>query len=375
MTLPYPPASQARLLDLAHIDRTLRTRLPFSSRLEHCLPLPGDASNRRYFRLVLARSSVPSVILMQLADPEGFKASEETVSQPVDIDELPFVNVHRYLQRLALPVPELYYYDHSAGLLYLEDLGDQTLEKASTTGTGEQVKAWYGQAVASLVHLQCRSLEHARTRATNLCMAFQRGFDVALLMWEFEHFLEFGIEARRGTPMPPGDRQRAREAFHDIATYLAEQPRVLTHRDYHSRNLMVQADRLAIIDFQDALLGPITYDLASLLRDSYVTLDDGFLDQMIDYYLTGMRAALPRSVYTELGLDDASMFRRLLDFTSIQRNLKAAGRFVYIDRVKGNAKFLVDIPRTLTYVLHNLKRYPELSVLRAALTPYVPEWQ
>jgi hypothetical protein len=113
-------------------------------------------------------------------------------------------------------------------------------------------------------------------------------------------------------------------------------------------------------------MGPGTYDLASLLRDAYIQLDESLVDRLVDYYLDQL--AERRSVWT-----NRTAFRRLFDLTSIQRNLKAAGRFVYIDRVKGNSKFLADIPRVLGYVKHNLQKYSELDTLRKHLAPYVPE--
>jgi aminoglycoside/choline kinase family phosphotransferase len=157
-------------------------------------------------------------------------------------------------------------------------------------------------------------------------------------------------------------------AFRTIAELIAAQPRVFTHRDYHSRNLMVDGARLGVLDFQDALMGPAAYDLASLLRDAYLALDESLIDELIAAYLDRMHEA-------GAGLGDRGSFRRLFDLTSIQRNLKAAGRFVYIDRVKKNPKFLDDIPRVLGYVRRNLAKYPELATLRTHLIPYVPELQ
>lgn len=159
--------------------------------------------------------------------------------------------------------------------------------------------------------------------------------------------------------------------FRKIAAWLASQPRVFTHRDYHSRNLMVrttahQGSRLGVLDFQDALMGPATYDLASLLRDAYVALDENFVDELIARYRSAVAGRLDMPV-------EPATFRRLFDFTSLQRNLKAAGRFVYIDRIKHSAKFLADIPRVLGYVRRNLAKYPELAKLRTHLAKYVPE--
>ena len=177
-----------------------------------------------------------------------------------------------------------------------------------------------------------------------------------------------GIAARQGTPMDTGDGAEIRDEFRKISELLAGQPRVLVHRDYHSRNLMVAGERLGMIDFQDALMGPATYDLASLLRDAYIALDEALIDRLIDYYLDQLQEG--RQLWT-----NREAFRRLFDLTSIQRNLKAAGRFVYIDRVKGNPKFLADIPRTLGYVRRNLQKYPEVFSLRKLMSHYVPELQ
>ena len=123
-----------------------------------------------------------------------------------------------------------------------------------------------------------------------------------------------------------------------------------------------------MLEFQDALLGPTTYDLASLLRDAYVELDESFINDLFDYYLDKIAEHRPVT-------PNRAALRRLFDLTSIQRNLKAAGRFIYIDRVKENPKFLDDVPRTLGYVRRNLSKYPELATLRKHLAPYVPELQ
>ncbi len=348
--------------DRSLVVATVETRLPFRAALEAMTPLPGDASNRRYFRLRL--SAGRSVILMQLAEPEAFKQSEEAVSGAVAVTELPFLNVHRHLAGAGVTVPALYYYDPTAGLLYLEDFGDLLLVQACADGRGPETARHYQRAIEMLVKIHTAATSPADDR----CLAFHRSFDVPLLMWEFDHFLEYGVVARHGRPMCADDFQPVRAVFQAIADLMATQPRVFTHRDYHSRNLLVDGKRLGVIDFQDALMGPASYDLASLLRDAYIALDDSLLDELIAGYLDRMEEA-------GAGLGDRAVFRRLFDLTSIQRNLKAAGRFVYIDRVKKNPKFLADLPRVLGYVRRNLAKYPELAPLRKHLTPYVPELQ
>lgn len=355
--VPAPP-------DQARVAETIRSKIPFHAELNAITPLTGDASNRRYFRLVLNGGS-RSLILMQLASPEAFKQSEEAVTgAKSESTELPFINILHHLTKADVPVPILYDYDHAAGLLYLEDFGDLTLAEAGRHARPQDVATLYRHAINILVRIQT-----AATYPSNpACLAFTRAFDVPLLMWEFDHFLEYGIVARQGKPMCADDWQPIQAEFKKLAELLAGQPRVFTHRDYHSRNLMVDGNRLGVIDFQDALMGPAVYDLASLLRDAYIALDESLIDELIEYYLD--RMAGQKTIAA-----DRAGFRRLFDFMSIQRNLKAAGRFVYIDRVKRNPKFLADIPRVLGYVKRNLVKYPELAALRQHLTPYVPELQ
>jgi len=194
-------------------------------------------------------------------------------------------------------------------------------------------------------------------------IAFGRAFDVPLLMWEFDHFLEYGIEQAGGNLITKQDREQVRNAFLSIAETLAKEPRCLTHRDYHSRNLMIHQARVWVLDFQDALMGPAVYDLASLLRDSYVKLDEDLIDELLDYYQQ-QRESLDGTK------PDRSSFRRLFDLMSIQRNLKAAGRFVYIDVVKKNDRFLQYVPQTLGYVKRNLEKYQELEPLKLLLGRY-----
>ncbi len=359
---PAKPASAAAPPDRARLVRTVETGLPFRATLTDVQPLPGDASNRRYFRLILSNGR--SVILMQLAEPEAFKQSEEAVSGAVAVTELPFLNIQRHLAKAGVTVPALYRYDQEAGLLYLEDFGDRLLVEACDEGRSAETARHYRLAVETLARMHAR----ATAPADPACLAFQRAFDVPLLLWEFDHFLEYGVVARQGKPMCAEDFQPVRAVFQRIAELIAGQPRVFTHRDYHARNLIVDGDRLGVIDFQDALMGPAAYDLASLLRDAYIALDESLVDELVAAYLDGMARA---------GMDqgDRAAFRRVFDLTSVQRNLKAAGRFVYIDRVKKNPKFLADIPRVLGYVKRNLAKYPDLAPLRKHLTPYVPELQ
>jgi N-acetylmuramate 1-kinase len=151
-----------------------------------------------------------------------------------------------------------------------------------------------------------------------------------------------------------------------IVEELAAEPRVLCHRDYHSRNLMLHDGSLYIIDFQDARMGPDTYDLVSLLRDSYVDITDRDLDELIAYFL-----ALKTSD-GDVGAGEDE-FRRRFDLMALQRNLKALGTFGYQTLTRRNTVYIQYIPRTLRYVRTNLDKYPRFDRLRELLATHVEE--
>ena len=361
------------MVDSEHLRKILNGALGFSAEKIEITRLAGDASNRTYHRMTWNEPrSVRSLILMVMSAPEGFKASEEAVSgAPSPIAELPFINIQRHLRACKVAVPEILFYDPARGWLLLEDLGDTTLadkiqEKANGNEAG--LRNYYHKAIDTLLTIQME----ATAAPSDGCLAHHRAFDQALFLWEFDHFIEYGIEARNGTPIPPKQREAIRAHFSDISLRLASLPQVFTHRDYHSRNLMIQSEpagaAIRVIDFQDALMGPPHYDLASLLRDSYIDLPEQVIDDLIGYYLTRREARSGERVQAE-------MFREYFDLVSIQRNLKAAGRFVYIDQVKKNPRFLPYVPPTLRKVKRNLEKYRRLAPLQSLLAEYVEELQ
>ena len=158
------------------------------------------------------------------------------------------------------------------------------------------------------------------------------------------------------------DRATVSEAFHELSREIASWPRVLCHRDYHSRNLMPHAERLYWIDFQDARMGPSTYDLASLLRDAYVDVSEEMQDDLKERFRQTATPDEPREV-----------FRRRFDLMCVQRNLKALGTFGYMATVRSNPVYLQYIPRNLAHARHNFSRYPELERLWRTLLRHVPE--
>lgn len=316
--------------------------------------LKGDASNRSYYRV----GTPPESWVLMVMPPDAAKKSEEA-SKGDAPTELPFVNVHRYLTKLGVRVPRILRYDEPAGLMVLEDLTDETFEKA--LGRGDRSR-WYTRAVELLAHLRAR----AERAPDPSCLAFTRAFDVELYEWELHHFREWGLEAWSGK-QPTADERHALDAiFKRIATTLAAAPRGFTHRDYQSRNLMVKDDELIVIDFQDALQGPRQYDLVALLRDSYVELERPFVDAMLDAYIVAFEKETKERI-------DARPFKQLFELLTVQRKLKDAGRFEYINRVKGNPGFLVSIPASLRYVKAALEVQPELGELRRIVAKYVPE--
>ena len=193
-------------------------------------------------------------------------------------------------------------------------------------------------------------------------MPYGIAFDVEKFTWELDFFLKHFVEVYRGAKLTEADRQAIRDEFTPIITELAGERRVLCHRDYHSRNLMLHEGRLYMIDFQDARMGPDTYDLVSLLRDSYVDLAPVAVEELIAYFL-----ALKGNP------SDETAFRERFDLMALQRNLKALGTFGYQTGARHNPVYIQYIPRTIKYVRQNLTKYPRFSRLRELLAPHVEE--
>lgn len=321
--------------------------------------LHGDASARRYVR-VQGGPLKKSLVAMVLATEQA-RFSEEVMKGPAP-QELPFINLQRYLAGIGVRVPGILHVDENHGVVLLEDLGNITLEQEVTQHDEDTVGAWYGQAIDVLVGLQAATARNPNPS----CLAYTRAFDFDLMRWELDHFREYVVEIDRKVQFSQSERSEVDAAFDTIARELSGLPRVFVHRDFQSRNLMVVPEGLALIDFQDALLGPVVYDLVALLRDSYVFLQSHRVDELIDRYLSScLRVELPSA--------EKADFRRYFDLQTVQRKLKDAGRFVFIDRVKHNPSFLSYIPASLAYVREALIRLPEFSRLQDILGNAVPE--
>ncbi len=333
--------------------------LPQGHPLNRLEKLFGEASYREYFRAF--SDSGASFIVMKI--PEGKQSvSEEITNYQGKTAELPFLNIARYLRRHQLPCPEVLSTDLPSGLLLLEDLGDLSLEKALQQSNSEMFLFFYRQAIELLVRLQKTGEQYPDPD----CMAYGRSFDKNLLLWEFEHFLEYGIEDRFQKKIPPEERRELLDLGQQLVASLLDIPTALTHRDFQSRNLLLHGYRLYLIDFQDALLGPSTYDLVALLRDSYIALAPSTVSQLVEDYL---------QVRENAGLPHYPREKFFKDFhrTTLQRKLKDAGRFQFIATVKKNPKFLPHVANTLSHVKQAFAALPEQEPLRKMLAKYVPE--
>lgn len=316
-----------------------------------CQPLAGDASDRSYFRVSLKEQASfkgpRSLIVMQLKEP---------VPEP----ETDFTRILNFLRGLDLPAPELFYYDVPMGLLFLEDCGVRTLEDQLNESPQSKAQL-YRQAVELLVHMQTRA-----TRAVDAgCPAYHLRFDVEKLMWEFDFMLDHYVGELCGSPLESSVRKEVREAFMPLCEPLAAEELCFTHRDYHSRNLMVDGTRLVLIDFQDARMGPCQYDLVSLLKDSYAHVDSALLEELVDYYIRLKEEAEGRKV-------DREEFARIFDAMSVQRNLKAVGTFAFQSVKKNTDRYTGYITPTLAYVRQTLDRRFGGSVLRETLLKHIP---
>ena len=324
----------------ARIDECLqRSRL--SGPQVRVVPLTGDASTRQYFRIL--RPENPSVVLAVYDTPFVF-------------DILPFVNVCRLFTQIPLPIPAIAGHADDLGILILEDLGDVTLQAHLGMTLPIEHDGLYKQAVELVFRMQGKGAELESDEYLPYGIAFDRD----KLTWELGFFVRHFLEAYRGMAISPAARAALDEEWLTLTDELAGEPRVLCHRDYHSRNLMLHDRRLYIIDFQDARMGPDTYDLASLLRDSYVDVSEERVDELIRGYLKlgGGRQAT-REAFSE--------YRRRFDLMSVQRNLKALGTFGHQTTSRNNPVYIQYIPRTLSYVRTNLERYPRFARLRELL--------
>lgn len=293
-------------------------------------PASSDASFRRYFRVHHAGGC--HVVMDAPPDKENIA---------------PFISNAALLQTAQIHVPGIFQQDLIQGFLLLEDLGRHCYLDCLND---DNVDGLYQNALDTLFNLQSRVDVHA----CGLSL-----YDQALLGRELGIFYEWFLEKRLGIVLPTAVRQMLDECLIDSAL---QQPRVCVHRDYHSRNLMVLDADLApgVIDFQDAVIGPITYDLVSLLRDCYIRWPElRVKDWLAQYHQRLLRAGMVDV--------DFAQFKRWFDLMGLQRHLKAIGIFSRLHLRDDKPGYLADIPRTMEYVTDVCGNYPELDGFNAFL--------
>ncbi|CAN5496590.1 aminoglycoside phosphotransferase family protein [soil metagenome] len=316
--------------------------------------MPGGASTRRYFRVSLAHGSAIGMFV-----PEGGKPEE--IGKDHAPPRWPFLEVRDLLAEHGVDVPKILAENTEAGWLLLEDLGDDTLANYLLRDPGAKPRL-YARAVSDLAAAQI-----ALKKLPEGSVVGTRSFDHDLLKLEIDHFREWGLEAR-GHKLNDADRESFDRIAEALAKRIASWPRGFVHRDYQSRNLMVRdQETLCWIDFQDALLGPRIYDMVALLNDSYQEFDRAFVEERLAEYAekTGLKGKAREALGREF------------DYMTVQRKLKDAGRFVFIDRTKKNSTFLRFVTPTVKKVSLSLERLakddPDMAELLALLRRVLPD--
>jgi hypothetical protein len=323
--------------------RQFLTQSALAAASDDFVPLTGDASNRRYVRVF----------------PKAINSFVLAVSeQRFEYEKLPFVIVSKLLNQLSVPVPEILEHVEALGILALEDLGDVTLQAHVGTGPATDHEALYAEAIDHIVTLQ----QHRPSKKTSTLLPFTMTFDAKKFLWELNYFLKYFVGAYRGIQLPPSHHEMVNLEFIKLSEELGEEPRLLCHRDFHSRNLMLHQNQLYVIDFQDARMGPATYDLSSLLRDSYVDISEDTVNKLIGRYIEKMQIK-----------EGLSEFRCKFDTMALQRNLKALGTFGYQTTARRNPVYIQYIPRTIRYIRDTLLHYPKFSRLHDLLSTYISD--
>ena len=306
--------------------------LPSSLRLAS-----ADASFRRYFRIDSALNGACGSRIIMDAPPDKENCR-------------PFVHVAGLMAQAGLNVPQILAWDEPQGFMLLTDLGAHTLMQAIVREQAAAHLPLYRQAVDALVRWQLASQPEVLPP-----------YDAALLRRELELFAEWYLARHRGVAVQGKLRETLDAMFALIVERNLAWPSVYVHRDFMPRNLMVPADtaepRLGVLDFQDAVYGPITYDIASLMRDAFLSWEEDFvLDITIRYWQQARAAGLPVG-------DDFGEFYRGVEWMGLQRHLKVAGIFARLTLRDGKPQYLADTPRFIAYIRATCARYVELKPL------------
>jgi N-acetylmuramate 1-kinase len=302
-------------------------------------PASADASFRRYFRATFADGQTRIVM----------------DAPPQHEDCRPFLHVARLFEDAGTHVPHVYAQDLEQGFLLLSDLGSTTYLQALNEGDAGTATELYGAATDALIRVQLAS------RANEL-----PPYDEALLLREMRLFPEWYIGRHLNVALSQAQSEKLEAVFTRITANNLSQPRVYVHRDYHSRNLMLSRPNPGIIDFQDAVYGPITYDLASLFKDAYIRWEEAqVIDWLVRYWEKARKAALP--VHQDFG-----DFYRDYEWMGVQRHIKVLGIFARLYHRDGKQGYLNDMPLVMGYLRTACARYVDLKPLLNLLDTLEP---
>jgi aminoglycoside/choline kinase family phosphotransferase len=317
---------------LVELERWLGAQFP--SQPFTLAPASADASFRRYLRL-------------SLGDGRSFIAMD---APPDKEDCRPFLHVAGLFAAAGAHVPAIHAQDAAAGFLLLEDLGEATY--LDCLERNQDPQPLYAAAIDTLIRIQLASRPDVLP-----------DYGRALLERELNLFPDWYLARELRRELAPDEQQVLRAAFEALLANNLAQPRVFVHRDYHSRNLMRSDPLPGVLDFQDAVYGPITYDLVSLLRDAYVRRDEAqVIDGAVRYWEKARKAGLPVRA-------DFAEFYRDFEWMGAQRQLKVAGIFARLCHRDGKARYLADLPVVMEYLLATCRRYRELAPLAHLLEP------
>ena len=298
------------------------------------IALAGDASTRRYYRLVLGQKTW---VLMSW--------------DPFDANQFPFLNVQRHFKKNGVLVPEVVRMSPELGQVILEDLGDLTLERKFWENQDQSLAMpFYEQAIDELIKMHY----NATLDKDPNCSAFKIMFDTDKFLWEMNYGREHLLEKLCGLKISPTVSSQLDKIFLKICQTLHEEPKYISHRDYHSRNVMLTLGKTRIIDFQDARLGPIQYDLVSLVHDSYVNMAPQYRAHILDNYLQKAKPFLPKDF-------SRAHFDEIFRLQIIQRCFKACGSFASFYNNRQDKRYLKYLSNTLKTVDHVLKEHDEFK--------------
>jgi N-acetylmuramate 1-kinase len=299
-------------------------------------PASADASFRRYLRL--DTHSGGSVIVMDAPPPQE--------------DVRPFVKVAALIEDAGLTGPKVLAADESQGFLLLSDLGAELYLQALDEATPAQADHLMRDAIRALVHWQGHVPGNALPP-----------YDEAMLRRELQLFPDWCVQREHGVSWNDAQQTTWQGVCNALVASALDQPKVAVHRDWMPRNLMVAEDNPAILDFQDAAHGPISYDIASLLRDAFISWDEEReIDWAARYWEQARKAGLPVG-------DDFGEFWRQLEWMGLQRHLKVLGIFCRLKHRDAKPKYSSDLPRFFAYATKVATRYRELQPLLALIEP------